>query len=230
MLEATANYEEAVREYQAAIAINGNIPDLHLQLGINYSALGIYDQAVQEFSNANALNPADPMPDYLTSRTYATVGEYAKARQYAETAVTDEPTSARYHGNLGVMYYHTALFSDAVKELALAVNGGITGHGQEGGSDRAGAGRAANCGDLLHLRLGAVKGGPLRRNAPGRADGPDSDSDGRYCSVQRQRCGQLLPSPPWARRHPRFGNRRRTVRDSGRGSRLPETPAISPTP
>jgi tetratricopeptide (TPR) repeat protein len=131
VLEATANYEEAVREYQAAIAINGNIPDLHLQLGINYSALGIYDQAVQEFSNANALNPADPMPDYLTSRTYATVGEFAKARQYAETAVTDDPTSARYHGNLGVMYYHTALFSDAVKELALAVNGGITDAGDK---------------------------------------------------------------------------------------------------
>jgi tetratricopeptide (TPR) repeat protein len=126
VLEATANYEDAVREYQAAIAINNNIPDLHLQLGINYTALGIYDQAVQEFSNANALNPADPMPDYLSSRTYATVGEYAKARQYAETAVKDEPTSARYHGNLGVMYYRTALFSDAVKELALAVNGGVT--------------------------------------------------------------------------------------------------------
>ena len=131
VLEATANYEEAVREYQAAIAINKNIPDLHIQLGINYSALGLYDQAIQEYSNANALNPADAMPDYLTSRTYATVGEYAKARQYAETAVTDDPSSARYHGNLGVMYYHTALFSDAVKELAIAVNGGITDAGQK---------------------------------------------------------------------------------------------------
>jgi tetratricopeptide (TPR) repeat protein len=126
VLEATANYEEAVREYQAAIAINGNIPDLHLQLGINYSALGIYDQAVQEFSNANALNPGDPMPDYLSSRTYATVGEFAKARQYAETAVKDEPTNPRYRGNLGVMYYRTALFEDAVKELGLAVNGGLS--------------------------------------------------------------------------------------------------------
>jgi tetratricopeptide (TPR) repeat protein len=131
VLEATANYEDAIHEYQAATAINNNIPDLHLQLGINYSALGIYDQAVQEFSNANALNPADPMPDYLTSRTYSTIGEYAKARQYAETAVKDDPTSARYHGNLGVMYYHTALFSDAVKELALAVNGGIADTGQK---------------------------------------------------------------------------------------------------
>lgn len=131
VLEATANYEEAIREYQAAIAINGNIPDLHLQLGINYSALGIYDQAVQEFSNANALNPADPMPDYLSSRTYATVGEYAKARQYAETAVKDEPANPRYRGNLGVMYYRTALFEDAVKELSLAVNGGLSETGDQ---------------------------------------------------------------------------------------------------
>ena len=129
VLEATANYEEAVREYQAAIAINGNIPDLHLQVGINYNALGIYDQAVQEFTNANALNPADPMPDYLTSRTYSTVGEFAKARQYAQTAVQDEPTNPRYHGNLGVMDYHNALFADAVKELTLAVHGGITDDG-----------------------------------------------------------------------------------------------------
>ncbi len=131
VLEATGNYEEAVREYQAAITINKNIPDLHLQLGINYSALGIYDQAVQEFSNANALNPADPTPDYLTSRTYATVGEFAKARQFAETAVKDEPTNARYHGNLGVMDYHVALFSDAVQELSLAVNGGVADSGDK---------------------------------------------------------------------------------------------------
>ncbi len=131
VLEATANYEEAVREYQAAVTINKNIPDLHIQLGINYSALGIYDQAVQEFSIANALNPADPMPDYLTSRTYSTVGEFAKARQYAETAVKDDPTSARYHGNLGVMDYHTALFADAVRELNLAVNGGIADTGEK---------------------------------------------------------------------------------------------------
>jgi tetratricopeptide (TPR) repeat protein len=131
VLEATANYEEAVREYQAAIAINGNIPDLHLQLGINYSALGIYDQAVQEFSSANALNPSDPMPDYLSSRTYATVGEFAKARQYAETAVKDEPTNPRYRGNLGVMYYRTALFEEAVKELSLSVNGGLADTGDK---------------------------------------------------------------------------------------------------
>jgi tetratricopeptide (TPR) repeat protein len=131
VLENTRNFEEAVREYQAAIAINSNIPDLHIQLGINYSGLGIYDQAVQEFGKANALNPADPMPDYLTSRTYSTVGEFTKARQYAETAVKDDPTSARYHGNLGVMDYQNGLFTDAVKELSLAVQGGMSEDGHK---------------------------------------------------------------------------------------------------
>lgn len=127
----TGNFEEAVREYQAAIAINPNIPDLHIQLGTNYMGLGIYDQAVQEFGKANALNPADPMPDYMTSRTYYVVGEPVKARQYAETAVRDDPTNARFHGNLGVMDYKNALFSDAVKELSLAVKGGMTDDGHK---------------------------------------------------------------------------------------------------
>ncbi len=131
VLANTGNFEDAVHEYQAAVALNPNIPDLHMQLGINYDLLTMYDQAIQEYAKANALNPADAMPDYLTSRTYSTVGEFSKARQYAETAVKDDPTNARYHGNLGVMDYHNALFTEAVKELSLAVNGGTTSDGHK---------------------------------------------------------------------------------------------------
>ena len=83
VLEATGNYEDAVREYQEAVKINSNIPDLHMQLGRNYSFLGIADQAVQEYAKANSLNPADPLPDYYTSRTYLSVGEFAKAHRRA---------------------------------------------------------------------------------------------------------------------------------------------------
>ncbi len=131
VLENTGNFEDAAREYQAAIASNPNIPDLHIRLGSNYMSLGIYDQAVQEFAKANSLDPSNPLPDYLTSRTYFIAGEPVKARQYAETAVNDDPTNPRYHGNLGVIDYHNAMFSDAVKELGLAVNGGVTEDGQK---------------------------------------------------------------------------------------------------
>ena len=126
ILEATGNYEEAIREFQEAIGINPNIADLHLALGRNYRVLGVYDQAVEEFTRANALNPGDPTPDLLISRTYATVGEYAKATQYAETAVNDNPLETNLRGNLGVMYYRNFQWPEAVEQLKLVIAGGAT--------------------------------------------------------------------------------------------------------
>jgi len=126
ILEATGNYEEAIREFEAAIAINPNIAILHLSLGTNYRVLSIYDKAVEEFTRANALNPGDPTPDLYISRTYAAVGEYAKATQYAETAVTDNPTDANLRGNLGVMYYRNFQWQEAREQLKIVVSGGAT--------------------------------------------------------------------------------------------------------
>jgi len=126
ILEATQNYEEAIHEFEAALAINENIPDLHMYLGRNYRVMAVYDKAVEEFTRANTLNPGDPTPDLLISRTYATVGEYAKAVQYAETAVTDNPRDANLRGNLGVMYYRNFQWPDAVEQLKIVVAGGAT--------------------------------------------------------------------------------------------------------
>lgn len=131
VLENTGNYKEAIPEYEAALAINGNIADLHLSLGRNYRQLEFYDKAIVAFTNANALNPEDPMPDYLTSRTYATIGEYAKAMQFAESAVGNSPADANLRGNLGVMKYRNAYFDEAIIELGYVVNGGITQTGEQ---------------------------------------------------------------------------------------------------
>jgi tetratricopeptide (TPR) repeat protein len=129
--EATGNYEEAIREYEAADAINDNIEDVHIQLGSNYRRLGSYDKAVEEFTKAITLNPTDPGPDLYISRTYAEVGDYPKAIQYAESAVKAAPSDPNLIGNLGVMYYSNIDWPDAVKELALVVNGGTTDDGQK---------------------------------------------------------------------------------------------------
>src|SRR5688572_20416281 len=63
VLYMTSNFELAIAEYQQAIAINKNLADLHLNLGLNYRALGVYDKALAEFTLANTLNPSDPLPD-----------------------------------------------------------------------------------------------------------------------------------------------------------------------
>jgi tetratricopeptide (TPR) repeat protein len=129
VLEATANYEESLREYQAAAAINDNIADLHFHMANNYRAMSVYDKAIEEYTRANALNPADPSPNLYISRTYATVGEYAKAVQYAEQALNADPSNPRLHGNLGVMYYKNVDWPEAEKELAIAIKGGTTENG-----------------------------------------------------------------------------------------------------
>jgi tetratricopeptide (TPR) repeat protein len=126
LLEATANYEEAIQFYRSAIEVNPNIPILHMELGRNLRFLQVYEDAIKEFTLANTLNPPDPEPDLFISRTYATMGDYAKALQYAETAVKDRPTDASLHGNYGVMFYRNFMYPEAAQELSIAVNGGQT--------------------------------------------------------------------------------------------------------
>ena len=124
------NLEEAIQEYEAAIKINPNIPILHIELANKYRILQATDKAVTEYTLANTLNPSDPQPEYLISRTYAGVGDYAKAVQYAEQAMRDDPTSARLHGNYGVMLYRSLRWAEAVDQLRLSIYGGNT---EEGG-------------------------------------------------------------------------------------------------
>jgi tetratricopeptide (TPR) repeat protein len=134
LLEATQNYEEAISEFRSALAINNDIPDLYLRLGLNYRILGVSNDAIEAFTRADVLNPADPLPDLYISRTYAGVGEFAKALQYAGTAVQNNPTDARLRGNFGVMYYRNLLWTEAIEQLRLAVDGGVSpeGDGIEG--------------------------------------------------------------------------------------------------
>jgi tetratricopeptide (TPR) repeat protein len=125
----TGNFAEAISEYQAAIAINDKLWDLHYSLGAVYKMQGEYDKAIQEMLTGVALNPTNP--DILTeiSRTYATEGQYGKAIQFAEQALSLDPSSARLHGNLGVMLYQNDDYSRAADELMLVVHGGTTADG-----------------------------------------------------------------------------------------------------
>lgn len=130
LLEATQNYEEAVAEFKAALAINANVPDLWMSLGLNYRILGVSDQAITAFTRADVLDPANPLPDLYISRTYAGSGDYAKALQYAETAVNNSPQDPSLRGNYGVMYYRNLYWAEAIEQLRLAVNGGAIEEGK----------------------------------------------------------------------------------------------------
>jgi tetratricopeptide (TPR) repeat protein len=128
--ELTDNRELAVQEYLAAIEINKNIPDIHLQLGVTYKALGVVDQAIRQYTLANTLNPSDYLPELYSSRALAGVGQYVQAEQYASAAVLDAPADPYLRGNWGYMLYKINEWTSSIEQLSLAVNGGPISDGQ----------------------------------------------------------------------------------------------------
>jgi tetratricopeptide (TPR) repeat protein len=104
VLEFTNNLQDAATEYSAAIKINPNIADLHLSYGRTLLLMDNYAQAVDEFSLASALIPTDPLPNLYISRTYDKAGDVAKAIQYGEQAVKNDPSDPNMYGNLGSLY------------------------------------------------------------------------------------------------------------------------------
>ncbi len=130
ILEITDNREQAIQEYLTAININDKIPDLHLDLGRTYKAVGDIDKAIQQYTLANTLNPSDYRASLFSSRALASIGEYAKAVQYGEQAVNDSPTDPYLRGNLGVWLYKNYQWPDALAQLTLTINGGQADDGQ----------------------------------------------------------------------------------------------------
>jgi tetratricopeptide (TPR) repeat protein len=126
----TGNSELAIQQYLAAIDINPNISQLHLELGVAYRSLDLIDQALEEYNRANTLNPSDPLPDLYSSRALASVGKYEQAVQYAQTAVQDAPTDPYMRGNWGYMLYKNFEWPTAAEQFALTISGGETEDGQ----------------------------------------------------------------------------------------------------
>lgn len=122
----TQNLEEALQEFQTALAINKNIPDLNLYLGITYKSMGDYEQAQEALLAAYALNPNDTIALTELSRAFYGDGRFPQAAQYAEEAVKVDPTNPRLWGNLGMIYYKQENYPAAIAALELAVRGGKT--------------------------------------------------------------------------------------------------------
>jgi tetratricopeptide (TPR) repeat protein len=125
----TQNLEEAVQEFQAALGINKNIPDLNLYLGITYKALGDYDLAQEALLASYALNPIDTVALTELSRAFFADGRYPQAAQYAEEAIKVQPADPRLYGNLGIVHYKIGDFAKAIPPLELAVRGGVADDG-----------------------------------------------------------------------------------------------------
>ncbi len=137
-LESTLSYNQAIEEYQAALAINPNLTFLYISIAQNYRALAfrtniptqqvqLYEQALDYFAAATRLNEQlrieDPLPYVGIARTYAQMGEFFAAARNALRAVDIEPGNPSLYGLLGNIYKRGRNFETSILALKCAVDG-----------------------------------------------------------------------------------------------------------
>ena len=125
--ESLGNYAEAIREYQKAVEINPNLTFLHISIGVNYRqlrqfpvALGWFDQAVQINKQ---LNINDPIPYLAIGKTYSQLGDFFIAGRNVKTALKFNPANPEVYGSLGVIFFKSRNYEDAIDALKCAVRG-----------------------------------------------------------------------------------------------------------
>lgn len=136
--ESTANYQQAIEEYQKAISITPNLNFLYLSLGANYRKLAnlavreneqtyYFDLALEAFAKAVAINDQlgvnDPIPLLSISNTYSQMGEHFAAARNLLRALQFAPDDATVYGQLGIVYYKARNYEGSILPLRCSVRG-----------------------------------------------------------------------------------------------------------
>lgn len=138
VLESFGQYNQAIEEYDAAIAITPNLTFLHLRAGANYrrlafgspnqeTALQLYERSLEYFAEAARINEQlgvkDPTPNLSISRTYSQMGEFFIAARNVQKALEYQPDNADIYGQLGVIYFKSRNYEGSIPALKCAIYG-----------------------------------------------------------------------------------------------------------
>lgn len=127
VLEATGQYNSAIKEYLKATEINPNLTFLYVFIGRNYLSLRLYERALEYFARAANINAQlgvrNPIPNIEIAKTYAQQGEFFIAARNAERALSYDPTNANTYGQLGIIYIKARNYEGAAPVLKCAVRG-----------------------------------------------------------------------------------------------------------
>lgn len=137
-LESTANYNQAIQEYQKALEISPNLTFLYITIGLNYRTLAfrstipaeqtdLYNSARANFAKAIAINDQlginDPTPYLAIAKSYAQQGQFFAAALNAQKAISVDPSNADLYGQLGDIYKRGRNFETSIIALRCAVEG-----------------------------------------------------------------------------------------------------------
>ena len=138
VLESFGQYNQAIQEYDKAIAITPNLTFLYLRAGANYRRLAfaspntetqtqLYEKSLEYFAQAASINEQleveDPIPYLSISKTYSQMGEFFIAARNVQKALEFQPDNADVYGQLGIIYFKSRNYEGSIPALKCAIDG-----------------------------------------------------------------------------------------------------------
>jgi len=116
-----AHWEDAIREWQAALHINPNCIEAHLKLGAAYWLQGRWEDAIREYQAALRINPNLVEAHNRLGGVYYSQGRYEDAIREHRAALCINPSLAEAHTGLGLAYYQQVRLDEAIREYQTAL-------------------------------------------------------------------------------------------------------------
>jgi tetratricopeptide (TPR) repeat protein len=114
------SFQDAVQEFQAALALRPDEPELHEAFGELYLENNVFDAAQRELEQTLTVEPSRTHALYLLGRVYVEKKDNQKAVPYLEQALRIQPDLAEANSLLGTAYLRLGQFADAVSRLEKA--------------------------------------------------------------------------------------------------------------
>lgn len=125
IFEVQNRYSEAVAEYQKAIEVNPNAPDLHFRLGrailLESHSPDALDQAAAAFQSELKISPEDSACEFQLGQIAQVRGQASQAKQHFERALQLSPDFVNASVALARLYSHDQQYNRAIPLLQHAV-------------------------------------------------------------------------------------------------------------
>ena len=114
-------FEEALHQFQSALALEPENGGFHNNLGSLYNSMGKSDQARASFETAIAKDPTDPLFHYNLGFTLIKLGQAEAAEASLRQALELRPDFLAAHNDLGSILSSSGRYDEAEKHLQTAL-------------------------------------------------------------------------------------------------------------
>ena len=116
-LEEDGQFDEALRVYNRALAIEPENQEIYYDMGVVYGKLKQNNKAFEAYRKALELNPANANAHNNLGALYANNRNYDLALEEFQAVIEIEPNNSKAHNNLSVIYLNRKQYGKALPEL-----------------------------------------------------------------------------------------------------------------